>query len=194
MNIYFRSGHYSLPSQQSFQRRVLREKLHHCKACRPEPECLCSLGQETWTGQEGRPRIPDELRKAGENLDKVLAQMDTIPLFKLPTSEKELDMIIQKFTNPTPSQEPENIPVAAPSPSQDRPDSAPQGKKPAKRTRDSEGFISPPKHLTRKAPKDNPNNFVQDVPTPDPDVDVNILDPVVAASPPKIPKLAPLFR
>ncbi|GFS91426.1 hypothetical protein NPIL_620631, partial [Nephila pilipes] len=93
-------------------------------------------------------------------------------------------------TNPTPSQEPASVPVAAPSPSQDRPDSAPQGKKPAKRTRDSEGFISPPKHLTRKAPKANLNNIAQDVPTPDPDVDVNILDPVVAASPPK----SPLFR
>ncbi|GFU07556.1 hypothetical protein NPIL_106471 [Nephila pilipes] len=90
-------------------------------------------------------------------------------------------MIIQKFTNPTPSQEPANVPVAAPFPSQDRSDSAPQRKKPAKRTRDSEGFISPPKHLTRKAPKANPNNIVQDVPTPDPDVDVNILDPAVAA-------------
>ncbi|GFU61462.1 hypothetical protein NPIL_7971 [Nephila pilipes] len=67
-----------------------------------------------------------------------------------------------------------------------------RGKKPAKRTRDSEGFISPPKHLTRKTPKANPNNIVQDVPTPDPDVDVNILDSVVAASPPKI--LPPFFR
>ncbi|GFT72433.1 hypothetical protein NPIL_169491, partial [Nephila pilipes] len=39
-----------------------------------------------------------ELHKEGENLDKVLVQMGDIPLFKLPASEKELDMIIQKFT------------------------------------------------------------------------------------------------
>ncbi|GFT95186.1 hypothetical protein NPIL_421501 [Nephila pilipes] len=31
-------------------------------------------------------RIHEELRKAGENLDKVLAQMGEIPLFKLPAS------------------------------------------------------------------------------------------------------------
>ncbi|GFT85514.1 hypothetical protein NPIL_478171 [Nephila pilipes] len=75
--------------------------------------------------------IHDELRKASDNLDKVLVQMGGIPLFKLPASEKELDMIILKFTDPTPSQEPASVPVAAPSPNQDRPDSAPQGKKPA---------------------------------------------------------------
>ncbi|GFT49959.1 hypothetical protein NPIL_442041 [Nephila pilipes] len=78
-------------------------------------------------------RIQDELCKAGEDLDKVLAQIGDIPLFKLPASEKELDMIIQKFTNPTPSQEHANVPVAAPSPSQDRPDSAPQGGKAGKK-------------------------------------------------------------
>ncbi|GFT16036.1 hypothetical protein NPIL_474541, partial [Nephila pilipes] len=56
--------------------------------------------------------------------------------------------------------------------SQDRSDSASQGKKSNKRTRDSEGFISPPKHLTRKAPKANTNQEkIDDAPTPDPDVD-----------------------
>ncbi|GFT74155.1 hypothetical protein NPIL_310171 [Nephila pilipes] len=89
-------------------------------------------------------RVHDELRRAGENLDKILAQMGDIPLFKLPASENELDMIIQKFTKPNPSQEPANVPVVTPSPSQDRPDYAPQRKNPPKRTRDIEGFISLP--------------------------------------------------
>ncbi|GFT56900.1 hypothetical protein NPIL_51141 [Nephila pilipes] len=123
-------------------------------------------------------RINDELRKAGENLDKVLRGIS-------PKDEKP--------TTQTPSQKPTNIHIAAASLSQDRPDSDPQGKKSAKRTRDSDGFISPPKHLTRKAPKADPIDVVQDVPTPDPDVDINILDPVVAASPPKTPKIFPFF-
>ncbi|GFT31214.1 hypothetical protein NPIL_522891, partial [Nephila pilipes] len=41
-------------------------------------------------------RIHDELRRAGETLDKVLANLGDIPLFKLPASEKELDAMTQK--------------------------------------------------------------------------------------------------
>ncbi|GFT39847.1 hypothetical protein NPIL_24141 [Nephila pilipes] len=83
-------------------------------------------------------RIHDELQKAGENLDKVLAQMGDIPLFKLPASEKELDAIIQKPSILTLNQETANIPLPVAPSSQDRSDSASQGKKSAKRTRDSE--------------------------------------------------------
>ncbi|GFT95556.1 hypothetical protein NPIL_234251 [Nephila pilipes] len=137
-------------------------------------------------------RIHEELRKSGENLDKVLSQMGNIPLFKLPASEKEFDQLVENHKNPTKNQE-EAVPKVVSTPlRQDRPESAPQGKKSTKRTRDSEGFISPPKHLTRKAPKANPSvNIIDDAPTSDPDVDVNILDPVVAASPPKPPKIPP---
>ncbi|GFS99170.1 hypothetical protein NPIL_394251 [Nephila pilipes] len=49
-------------------------------------------------------RIHDELRRAGENLDKVLANLGDIPLFKLPASEKELDAMIQKPIATAPSQ------------------------------------------------------------------------------------------
>ncbi|GFU59084.1 hypothetical protein NPIL_277391 [Nephila pilipes] len=139
-------------------------------------------------------RIHDELRKAGENLDKVLAQMGDIPLFKLPASEKELDAMTQKPPKLASTQEIATKPIAAAPLNQDRTDSASQGKKSTKRTRDSEGFISPPKHLSRKAPKANPIvDITDDDPTSDPDVDVNILDPVVAASPPKPPKIPPPF-
>ncbi|GFT33599.1 hypothetical protein NPIL_17971, partial [Nephila pilipes] len=126
-------------------------------------------------------RIHDELRKAGENLDKVLANLGDIPLFKLPASEKELDAMTLKPPKTASTQVNVIKPIAVVPLSQDRSDSASQGKKSNKRTRDSEGFISPPKHLTRKAPKANPNvDKTDDAPTPDPDVDVNILDPVGA--------------
>ncbi|GFS41681.1 hypothetical protein NPIL_16341 [Nephila pilipes] len=139
-------------------------------------------------------RVHEELRKSGENLDKVLSQMGNIPLFKLPASEKELDQLVENYKNPTKSKE-DAKPKAITTPlKQDRPESAPQDKKSTKRTRDSEGFISPPKHLTRKAPKPTPSvDSTDDAPTSDPDVDVNILDPVVAASPPKPPKTPPPF-
>ncbi|GFT45231.1 hypothetical protein NPIL_498001 [Nephila pilipes] len=124
-------------------------------------------------------RIHEELRKAGENLDKELAQLGDVPLFKLPASEKELDAMIQKPPKPASTQETANATIAAAPLTQDRTDSASQGKKSVKRTRDSEGFISPPKHLTRIAPKAAPTvNIAEDVPTSDRDVDVNILDPV----------------
>ncbi|GFU22178.1 hypothetical protein NPIL_307861 [Nephila pilipes] len=124
-------------------------------------------------------RIHDELRRAGENLNKVLANLGDIPLFKLPASEKELDAMTQKPLKTASTQVNVIQPIAVVPLSQDRSDSASQGKKSNKRTRDSEGFISPPKHLTRKAPKANPNvDKIDDAPTPDPDVDVNILDPV----------------
>ncbi|GFT68158.1 hypothetical protein NPIL_553461 [Nephila pilipes] len=127
-------------------------------------------------------RIHEELRKAGENLDKVLAHLGDVPLFKLPASEKELDAMIQKPPKPASTQETATATIAAAPLNQDRTDSASQGKKSVKRTRDSEGFISPPKHLTRKAPKAAPTvNIAEDVPTSDPDVDVNILDPVSGA-------------
>ncbi|GFT04845.1 hypothetical protein NPIL_347211, partial [Nephila pilipes] len=117
-------------------------------------------------------RIHEELRRAGENLDKVLANLGDIPLFKLPASEKELDAMIQKPKATAPSQVKVALPIAVSPPSQDRSDSASQGKKSNKRTRDSEGFISPPKHLTRKAPKAiNNQEQIDDAPTPDPDVD-----------------------
>ncbi|GFT75687.1 hypothetical protein NPIL_204141 [Nephila pilipes] len=117
-------------------------------------------------------RIHEELRRAGENLDKVLANLGDIPLFKLPASEKELDAMIQKPNATAPSQVKVAQPIAVSPPSQDRSDSASQGKKSNKRTRDSEGFISPPKHLTRKAPKAiNNQEQIDDTPTPDPDVD-----------------------
>ncbi|GFU26989.1 hypothetical protein NPIL_115681 [Nephila pilipes] len=74
-------------------------------------------------------RIHEELRRSGENLDRILAEMGDIPLFKLPASEKELDKMVQKFSTPTPSPEIKTVPIAAPSPSQDRPESAPRGKK-----------------------------------------------------------------
>ncbi|GFU29377.1 hypothetical protein NPIL_640621, partial [Nephila pilipes] len=117
-------------------------------------------------------RIHEELRRAGENLDKVLANLGDIPLFKLPASEKELDAMIQKPKATAPSQVKAAQPIDVSPPSQDRSDSASQGKKSNKRTRDSEGFISSPKHLTRKAPKaiNNPE-LIDDAPTPDPDVD-----------------------
>ncbi|GFU27177.1 hypothetical protein NPIL_408561, partial [Nephila pilipes] len=105
--------------------------------------------------------------------------MGDIPLLKLPASEKELDKIVQKFSAPPPSQEPKTASNAATFPSQDRPNSDPQGKKTAKRTRDSEGFISPPKHVTWNAPKANKESQIKDIPATDvnPDVDVNTLDP-----------------
>ncbi|GFT99882.1 hypothetical protein NPIL_663891 [Nephila pilipes] len=94
-------------------------------------------------------RVHEELRKSGENLDKVLTQMGDIPLFKLPASEKELDQLVENHKNLAKNQG-EAVPKVVATPlRQDRPESAPQGKKSTKRTRDSEGFISPPKHLTR---------------------------------------------
>ncbi|GFT18678.1 hypothetical protein NPIL_168461 [Nephila pilipes] len=126
-------------------------------------------------------RVHEELRKSGENLDKVLSQMGNIPLFKLPASEKELDQLVENHKNLAKNQE-EAVPKVVSTPlRQDRPESAPQGKKSTKRTRDSEGFISPPKHLTRKAPKANPNVQIAETMHIDanPDVDINSLDPVV---------------
>ncbi|GFU35690.1 hypothetical protein NPIL_270911, partial [Nephila pilipes] len=80
--------------------------------------------------------------------------------------------MIQKPIATASSQVKVTQPIAVSPPSQDRSDSASQGKKSNKRTRDSEGFIFPPKHLTRKAPKANPNlEKIDDAPTPDPDVD-----------------------
>ncbi|GFS44880.1 hypothetical protein NPIL_468161 [Nephila pilipes] len=40
-------------------------------------------------------RVHEELRKSGENLDKVLTQMGDIPLFKLPASVKELYQLVE---------------------------------------------------------------------------------------------------
>ncbi|GFU50221.1 hypothetical protein NPIL_593371 [Nephila pilipes] len=56
---------------------------------------------------------------------------------------------------------------------------SPAKEKDRAKDRDSEGFISPPKHLPRKAPKANPLSQIKDIPTIDsnPDVDVNTLDP-----------------
>ncbi|GFS89612.1 hypothetical protein NPIL_536461 [Nephila pilipes] len=61
-------------------------------------------------------RIHDELRRAGENLDKVLANLGDIPLFKLPASEKELDAMIQKPNATAPSQVKVAQPIAVPPP------------------------------------------------------------------------------
>ncbi|GFT79619.1 hypothetical protein NPIL_142711 [Nephila pilipes] len=127
-------------------------------------------------------RVHEELRKSGENLDKVLTQMGDIPLFKLPASEKELDQLVENYKNLAKNQE-EAVPKVVATPlRQDRPESASQGKRPTKRTRDSEGFISPPKHLTRKTPKANPNVQIAETMHIDanPDVDINTLDPVAA--------------
>ncbi|GFS69572.1 hypothetical protein NPIL_680941 [Nephila pilipes] len=140
-------------------------------------------------------RVHEELRKSGENLDKVLSQMGDIPLFKLPASEKELDQLVENYKNPAKHQE-EAVPKVIVTPlRQDRPESASQAKKPTKRVRDSVGFISPPKHLTRKAPKANPNAQIATTMNVDanPDVDINTLDPVVAETPPKSPKIPPPF-
>ncbi|GFS96607.1 hypothetical protein NPIL_156681, partial [Nephila pilipes] len=125
-------------------------------------------------------RVHEELMKSGENLDKVLSQKGDIPLFKLPASEKELDQLVENFKNlATQLEEPVPKVIATPL-RQDRPESASQAKKPTKRVRDSEGFISPPKHLTRKAPKANPNAQIATTTNVDanPDVDINTLDPV----------------
>ncbi|GFT18688.1 hypothetical protein NPIL_168511 [Nephila pilipes] len=130
-------------------------------------------------------RDHEELRKSGENLDKVLTQMGDIPLFKLPASEKELDQLVENQKNLAKNQK-EAVPKVVATPlRQDRPESAPQGKKSTKRTRNSEGFISPPKHQTRKAPKANPNAQIVETMHIDanPDVDINSLDPVMAATP-----------
>ncbi|GFS30717.1 hypothetical protein NPIL_317691 [Nephila pilipes] len=75
-------------------------------------------------------RIHDELRKAGENLDKVLANLGDIPLFKLPASEKELDAMTKKPPKTASTQENATKPIAAAPLCQDRSDSASQGKNP----------------------------------------------------------------
>ncbi|GFS76825.1 hypothetical protein NPIL_292301 [Nephila pilipes] len=98
------------------------------------------------TTKKGDPeflRVHEELRKSGENIDKVLSQMGNIPLLKLPASEKELDQLVENYKNPIKSQEDAEPKVVSTPSKQDRPESAPQGKKSTKRTRDSEGFISP---------------------------------------------------
>ncbi|GFS31762.1 hypothetical protein NPIL_192741 [Nephila pilipes] len=141
-------------------------------------------------------RVHEELRKSGENLDKVLTQMGDIPLFKLPASEKELDQLVENFNNPAKRQE-ETVPKVSIAPlRQDRPESASQAKKSTKRVRDSEGFISPPKHLTRKAPKANQNDQIATTVNLDanPDVDINTLDPVVAETPPKSSAKQPIRK
>ncbi|GFT06155.1 hypothetical protein NPIL_117921 [Nephila pilipes] len=72
----------------------------------------------------------------------------------------------------------------------------PRGKNMPKRTRDSERFISPSKHLTRRAPKANFNSQIKTKPQTDinPDVDVRILDPGVDITTPKYPnEPLPLF-
>ncbi|GFU17243.1 hypothetical protein NPIL_151431, partial [Nephila pilipes] len=103
--------------------------------------------------------------------------MGDIPLFKLPASEKELDKIVLKFSAPNPSHETKTAPIAAPSPQSGQTTVCPPEEKDSAKDRDSEGFISPPKHLTRKAPKANPLSQIKDIPTIDsnPDVDVNTL-------------------
>ncbi|GFT14551.1 hypothetical protein NPIL_345841 [Nephila pilipes] len=73
-------------------------------------------------------RVHEELRKSGENLDKVPSQMGNIPLFKLPASEKELDHLVENHKNLAKNQE-EAVPIVVSTPlRQDRPESAPQGK------------------------------------------------------------------
>ncbi|GFU06088.1 hypothetical protein NPIL_111831 [Nephila pilipes] len=137
---------------------------------------------------QGRNAYAAWARKLGST------KKDDPEFLRVHEENQELDQLVENYNNPTKSQE-EAVPKVVSTPlRQDRPESAPQGKKSTKRTRDSEGFISPPKHLTRKAPKANPTvDITDDAPTSDLEVDVNILEPVVAASPPKPPKIPPFF-
>ncbi|GFU11247.1 hypothetical protein NPIL_631611 [Nephila pilipes] len=115
-------------------------------------------------------RIHEELRKASENLDRILAQMGDIPLFKLPAGEKELDKIVRKFSVPPLTRSQKLKPTLPPPPVKTDQTQLPQRKKTAKRTRDVEEFIFPPKHLTRKAPKANKESQIKDVPATDPKI------------------------
>ncbi|GFU84315.1 hypothetical protein TNCV_1252081 [Trichonephila clavipes] len=96
-----------------------------------------------------KPNDPDlqkihvEVSKSGEIVSTHLAKLD-VPLFKIPASEKESDLIILREKNrivASQKKQEEKKPAAAPP----APSTSPRkGRKGAKRTVDSDGFVLPP--------------------------------------------------